>query len=431
MMRVLCRRPALPEARQSGAQAPPIVHEVLRSPGHRLDPAVRESMERLFGHDFSRVRIHTDPSAADSARAISADAYAVGDHIVFAAGHYAPGTLVGDRLLAHELTHVRQQAGLAQTVAPRPALGSVDSPLERDAEAAAEAVLAGRTPSITLLNPAGEVGNRDTALIQRQAIDLLQTQVPPAPSPSGTRKKLDIEFHAFIPGSLGRRFDSFPHAKDLKNQAAFDAAVAGVTSPNSWKPEPMKTEADVKDPGTARKVWFFSTDERGFGGGSHRVGFKGTLDAAEIGAISGKRAIFTHSCDASHRVRSTDTGIFTSRGETGSVDGPFGKTAPAKDVAETHTDVAGSSSRIETKGSAAYAFMPILAPDIDYELGFKFDRQQSGTLDVSVSIEHNLFPFYELIVNGKALWTFSARDTGPTLTNLNSSARSSVGPISF
>jgi hypothetical protein len=32
---------------------PPIVHKVLRSPGHLLDPATRASMQPRFGHDFS------------------------------------------------------------------------------------------------------------------------------------------------------------------------------------------------------------------------------------------------------------------------------------------------------------------------------------------------------------------------------------------
>jgi hypothetical protein len=45
---------------QSGPEiAPPIVHEVLRSPGRPLDAATRADMEPRFGHDFSRVRVHT------------------------------------------------------------------------------------------------------------------------------------------------------------------------------------------------------------------------------------------------------------------------------------------------------------------------------------------------------------------------------------
>jgi Domain of unknown function (DUF4157) len=60
-------------------------------------------------HDFSSVRIHTDARSAESAQAVNATAYTVGRDVVFGAGRYAPGTSAGQRLLAHELTHVAQQ----------------------------------------------------------------------------------------------------------------------------------------------------------------------------------------------------------------------------------------------------------------------------------------------------------------------------------
>jgi hypothetical protein len=61
--------------------------------------------------DFGQVQVHTDARAADSARAVGAHAYAVGNHIVFDTGKYAPQTSAGRKLLAHELTHVLQQTG--------------------------------------------------------------------------------------------------------------------------------------------------------------------------------------------------------------------------------------------------------------------------------------------------------------------------------
>ena len=91
--------------------APSIVDEVLSSPGHTLDAATRRFMEPRLGHDFSRVRVHYDDAARQSAQAVNAHAYTVGHDIVFAAGRFAPGTQDGQRLLAHELTHVVQQSG--------------------------------------------------------------------------------------------------------------------------------------------------------------------------------------------------------------------------------------------------------------------------------------------------------------------------------
>ena len=91
------------------ANIPPIVHEVLRSPGHTLDSAIRSSMEPPFGHDFGHVRVHTDARAAESARAINALAYTVGCDVVFGVGQFAPHSREGRKLIAHELTHVVQQ----------------------------------------------------------------------------------------------------------------------------------------------------------------------------------------------------------------------------------------------------------------------------------------------------------------------------------
>lgn len=77
--------------------------------GRPLPSPVKDFFEPRFGHDFSQVRIHTDDLAAESARAVNALAYTVGQNIVFASGQYMPGTGAGDRLLAHELTHIMQQ----------------------------------------------------------------------------------------------------------------------------------------------------------------------------------------------------------------------------------------------------------------------------------------------------------------------------------
>jgi hypothetical protein len=109
--------PAVSLGSAGGGEAPPIVHEVLRSPGQPLDRATREFMEPRFGHDFSSVRVHTDAKAAASAGAVQAKAYTVGQNVVFGAGTFAPGTQAGQRLVAHELTHVMQQDG-----SPNPAL---------------------------------------------------------------------------------------------------------------------------------------------------------------------------------------------------------------------------------------------------------------------------------------------------------------------
>jgi hypothetical protein len=99
-------------------EVPSIVHEVLRSPGQPLDGATRAFMEPRFGHDFSRVRVHTDAKAAESAQAVNAFAYTVGNDVVFGTGSYAPTTSAGRNLVAHELVHVIQQGMVKSGTVP-------------------------------------------------------------------------------------------------------------------------------------------------------------------------------------------------------------------------------------------------------------------------------------------------------------------------
>jgi outer membrane protein OmpA-like peptidoglycan-associated protein len=129
---------------------PPIVHDVLRSPGQPLAAQARAFMEPRFGHDFSGVRVHADARAAASARALDAVAYTVGRDVVFAAGRYRPHCpdRPGMAILAHELSHVVQQSG-----AGAPEAGGIGVPparAEQEADAASRAVVAGaRAPALS------------------------------------------------------------------------------------------------------------------------------------------------------------------------------------------------------------------------------------------------------------------------------------------
>ena len=133
---VLQRRP------RDGAapgEVPPIVHEVLRAPGQPLDPATLTFFEPRFGHDFSRVRVHTDGRAAASARAVNALAYTVGQEIVLGSRHNRSDARGARRLLAHELAHVVQQ-GAHRQPPEKLRVGSPADAQEREAEVAAEQI---------------------------------------------------------------------------------------------------------------------------------------------------------------------------------------------------------------------------------------------------------------------------------------------------
>jgi hypothetical protein len=130
----LIRKPELDTPNFGGVTH--IVHEVLRSPGQPLDGETRAFMEPRFGHDFSRVRVHTDAKAAESAIAMNALAYTVGRDVVFGTAQYAPGTLKGRRLLMHELTHVLQQGSTKVGSNTQLTLGEVSDKAEAEAERA-------------------------------------------------------------------------------------------------------------------------------------------------------------------------------------------------------------------------------------------------------------------------------------------------------
>jgi len=227
-----CRSKRLQRRSANGvepATVPPIVHEVLRSPGQPLDPQTRAFFEPHFGHDFSKVRVHAsvpqvaatsltigpaedhhereanrvanrvmgksepnatpnpetqdgydfsqvrvhmDARAAESSRAVNALAYTVGRDIVFGAGQYAPGTSQGKHLLAHELTHMVQQAGPFQH-----ALTMQRTPQQRttatlstegnciDARAIAEAIPGAKAMAMTAFNWFLSFNPRDQARI--------------------------------------------------------------------------------------------------------------------------------------------------------------------------------------------------------------------------------------------------------------------------
>ena len=162
----------------TSATPPPIVSEVLNSPGRPLASSAQSFMESRFGHDLSSVRVHTDARAAESAASIGARAYTSGNDIVFSSGLYSPSTTWGRWLLAHELTHVIQQSG-------RPSgssltIGPADGALESESDSVANRVNSGaptrHANDVDGRNPGLPVSSTDTG----NAIQML-----PAP-PSGS-----------------------------------------------------------------------------------------------------------------------------------------------------------------------------------------------------------------------------------------------------
>jgi Domain of unknown function (DUF4157) len=130
-------------------------------------------MEGRFGHDFSQVRVHTDARADASAQAVQAHAYTVGHDIVFRAGEYSPGSTDGQRLLAHELTHVVQQGRATGGVQADLEVSQPGDAAEVEAEAVAREVMAGEDVEV-----AGASVQRQA--VQREAVPEEEEEEEPA-----------------------------------------------------------------------------------------------------------------------------------------------------------------------------------------------------------------------------------------------------------
>lgn len=182
-------------------EAPAVVHDVLRSPGRPLDAAVRAYFEPRFGHDFSRVTIHSGTGASAAARAVSAKAFTVGSDVVFGENQYAPGTNSGQRLLAHELSHVVQQSSgramlqRAETDTVPGCASVTDSQSDVDAKVnaslAAARAAAGAPPQGKLVAQGVEADLGKNVQTGRTAIEVWASSLPPTkasqPAQSATK----------------------------------------------------------------------------------------------------------------------------------------------------------------------------------------------------------------------------------------------------
>jgi hypothetical protein len=128
----------------AGGGSSPVLDVVGRGGGQALDAHTRKGMEQALDADLSDVRIHHDSAASASAQAVQAHAYTVGSDVVFQSGLYQPDTPTGQRMLAHELTHVVQQrSGPVEGSATGDGIAVSDPSdrFERAAEANAERIM--------------------------------------------------------------------------------------------------------------------------------------------------------------------------------------------------------------------------------------------------------------------------------------------------
>jgi hypothetical protein len=157
-----------------------------------------ETIQRLFGrHDVGNIQAHTDASAASGAQAMGAQAFATGNHVVFAG---TPDL----HTAAHEAAHVVQQrAG----VHLKGGVGQAGDTYEQNADAVADRVVAGQSAE-DLLGPAlsgtapSQVGNGIQRKGDTKPKEITDTQVAAAVA-WGTKSKIGTEAIKEIQGVCG------------------------------------------------------------------------------------------------------------------------------------------------------------------------------------------------------------------------------------
>jgi Domain of unknown function (DUF4157) len=174
-----CKQPPLQRRAASSGDAPTVATDGVdfTSGGERVPGGLRSSLEPLFGVRFDAVRLHDNPRSHDLAQRYGARAFTLGQDVHFARNEFQPNSRSGMALLAHELSHTVQQRG---AVAPSAATKSVavdapSSPLELEADAAAERVLAGRPAGVRSGVLAGSAAGGISRVQRIQRVPAAQT----------------------------------------------------------------------------------------------------------------------------------------------------------------------------------------------------------------------------------------------------------------
>lgn len=140
-----------------------------RSGGQALDGAMQAQMSQALGHDFSSVRIHIDGEAHALNQQLNARAFTTGADIFFRSGAYSPQSSAGQQLLAHELTHVVQQAsGAVDGGGAGMRVNAPGDRFEQEADAVARQV-SSAAPAVQRQTP--EEDDLQASALQRQEED--------------------------------------------------------------------------------------------------------------------------------------------------------------------------------------------------------------------------------------------------------------------
>jgi hypothetical protein len=234
--RTLQRFPSAAKNSAEDSAVSETIHEVLNTSGQPLDASTRKLMEPRFGHDFSRVRVHTDSRAAGSAKAVNALAYTVGNEMVFGAGHYAPHTRQGQILLAHELTHVLQQQSGRTNLRNYQIDGQPGDSAEREANQVAQAVVDGLPAPAIQSTGFG-------AAVQAAEDPNLGTPSPVTGAPVAPGPVCGPDVTAQVSAAITKTKSRFGGWNQAKKEAQCDALDSISTGALAWDIEELHANA--------------------------------------------------------------------------------------------------------------------------------------------------------------------------------------------
>jgi hypothetical protein len=162
------------------------------TPGEMLAESVRGVLEWLLSADLSGIRVHKDPADRESARAVHARAFTVGNDIWL-----GPGESENDlRLLAHEVVHVLQgdpQLRRAPAAGPAPAPPKPKKPKEKKpapGQAPAGAAPGAATAGGATAGPAPSAAPAAGGGGEAAPVQLLMPE-PPSDVSAATRARID------------------------------------------------------------------------------------------------------------------------------------------------------------------------------------------------------------------------------------------------
>jgi hypothetical protein len=250
-------------------------------------------------------------------------------------------------------------------------------------------------------------------------------------------KEYNFQCNAFIDKNIGKALEQhfLPYKNYIANYTDFLNKIKNIGG--TWGVAPFSAVPDYVIPGLNCIYTFFNTNDRTFGGGESKVAVNGkfVICVDEIGDISFNSKTFNSTYINFIPAQSKECVVqilwIDGNKCNGYVYGPDERNAIITQkpfeihnfkaygtIGSETAELPNNCTEISTGASSSYPFS-ILAPDIDIYLKIKATRIAGSYLDICISGKHNLFPFYECIINNEVKYMYKPKATGPGLYNLN------------